>query len=69
MRWRPEFRRMALALGLVLTMVVGLELLNVARADDGKGTRGPVAARYARDRFSVTGQVSHLLAEGARLTG
>lgn len=35
---------------------------------DWKSTRGPVAARYARDRFSVTGQVAHLLAEVARLT-
>lgn len=35
---------------------------------DWKATRGPVAARYARERFSVTGQVSHLLAEVDRLT-
>ena len=35
---------------------------------DWKATRGPVAATYARDRFSVTGQVSHLLAEVDRLT-
>ena len=35
---------------------------------DWKRTRGPVAAQYARDRFSVTGQVSHLLAEVDRLT-
>ncbi len=36
---------------------------------DWKSTRGPVAAQYARNRFSVTGQVSHLLAEVDRLTG
>ncbi len=35
---------------------------------DWKRTRGPAAAQYARDRFSVTGQVSHLLAEVDRLT-
>jgi glycosyltransferase involved in cell wall biosynthesis len=35
---------------------------------DWKATRGPAAARYARDRFSVSGQVSHLLAEVDRLT-
>jgi glycosyltransferase involved in cell wall biosynthesis len=35
---------------------------------DWKATRGPVAARYARERFSVTGQVAHLLAEVDRLT-
>ena len=35
---------------------------------DWKTTRGPVAAQYARNRFSVTGQVSHLLAEVDRLT-
>ncbi len=35
---------------------------------DWKHTRGPAAAHYARDRFSVTGQVSHLLAEVDRLT-
>jgi glycosyltransferase involved in cell wall biosynthesis len=35
---------------------------------DWKGTRGPAAALYARNRFSVTGQVSHLLAEVDRLT-
>ena len=45
------------------------DAVDVALADDWKGTRGPVAARYARERFSVTGQVSHLLAEVARLTG
>jgi hypothetical protein len=33
-----------------------------------KRTRGPAAAQYARNRFSVTGQVSHLLAEVDRLT-
>ena len=37
--------------------------------DEGwKAVRGPVAAQYARNRFSVTGQVSHLLAEVDRLT-
>ncbi len=35
---------------------------------DWKSTRGPVAAHYARSRFSVTGQVAHLLAEVDRLT-
>jgi hypothetical protein len=35
---------------------------------DWKRTRGPAAAQYARDRFSVTGQVSHLLTEVDRLT-
>ncbi|HEY7048386.1 MAG TPA: glycosyltransferase [Jatrophihabitantaceae bacterium] len=42
----------------------------IAQALDSgwKATRGPVAAGYARDRFSVTGQVSHLLAEVDRLT-
>jgi hypothetical protein len=36
--------------------------------EEWKGTRGPAAATYARNRFSVTGQVSHLLAEVDRLT-
>jgi glycosyltransferase involved in cell wall biosynthesis len=37
--------------------------------DDGwKTTHGPAAAQYARSRFSVAGQVSHLLAEVDRLT-
>jgi len=35
---------------------------------DWKTARGPVAAQYARERFSVTGQVSHLLEEIDRLT-
>ena len=35
---------------------------------DWKTTRGPAAAHYARERFSVTGQVSHLLAEVDRLS-
>lgn len=39
-----------------------------ALSADWKRTRGPVAAGYARERFSVTGQVSHLLAEVDRLT-
>jgi glycosyltransferase involved in cell wall biosynthesis len=44
------------------------EAINQALAAEWKTTRGPVAAQYARDRFSVTGQVSHLLAEVDRLT-
>ena len=36
---------------------------------DWKRTRGAAAAQYARSRFSVTGQVLHLLAEVDRLTG
>jgi len=44
------------------------EAINGALDADWKSTRGPSAARYARDRFSVTGQVSHLLAEVDRLT-
>jgi glycosyltransferase involved in cell wall biosynthesis len=39
-----------------------------ALAADWKATRGPVAAHYARNRFSVTGQVAHLLAEVDRVT-
>ncbi len=35
---------------------------------DWKHTRGPTAAHYARNRFSVLGQVTHLLAEVDRLT-
>ena len=42
--------------------------INEALVADWKSTRGPVAAKYARNRFSVTGQVSHLLAEVDRLT-
>ena len=45
------------------------EAVHQALVADWKSVRGPVAARYARDRFSVTGQVSHLLAEVDRLTG
>jgi glycosyltransferase involved in cell wall biosynthesis len=44
------------------------EAINNALDADWKATRGPVAAHYARERFSVTGQVSHLLAEVDRLT-
>jgi glycosyltransferase involved in cell wall biosynthesis len=44
------------------------EAIRTALAADWKSARGPVAARYARERFSVTGQVSHLLAEVTRLT-
>ena len=44
------------------------EAIRVALDADWKSTRGPVAARYARNRFSVTGQVSHLLADVDRLT-
>jgi glycosyltransferase involved in cell wall biosynthesis len=44
------------------------EAVNDALDADWKTTRGPVAAHYARNRFSVAGQVSHLLAEVDRLT-
>jgi glycosyltransferase involved in cell wall biosynthesis len=44
------------------------DAIDEALTADWKSTRGPVAAHYARDRFSVTGQVSHLLAEVDRLT-
>lgn len=44
------------------------EAVNQAITADWKSTRGPVAAQFARNRFSVTGQVSHLLAEVDRLT-
>src|SRR6476661_4086148 len=44
------------------------EAVDQAIRADWKRTRGPVAAQYARNRFSVTGQVSHLLAEVDRLT-
>jgi glycosyltransferase involved in cell wall biosynthesis len=44
------------------------EAINEALDADWKTTRGPTAAQYARSRFSVTGQVSHLLAEIDRLT-
>ena len=44
------------------------ETIRQALAADWKTTRGPVAARYARDRFSVSGQVVHLLQEVDRLT-
>ncbi len=53
--------RTALATSLVEALVEALR-------SDWKTTRGPAAATYARERFSVTGQVSHLLAEVARLT-
>jgi len=52
------------ALAASLTDAIGQAL-----DEDWKKSRGPVAAHYARDRFSVTGQVSHLLAEVDRLTG
>lgn len=42
--------------------------IDVALVGDWKATKGPVAAQYARNRFSVTGQVAHLLAEVQRLT-
>jgi glycosyltransferase involved in cell wall biosynthesis len=45
------------------------EAIDQAIRADWKQTMGPVAAQYARNRFSVTGQVSHLLAEVDRLTG
>jgi glycosyltransferase involved in cell wall biosynthesis len=44
------------------------EAIRQALAADWKASRGPVAAHYARNRFSVTGQVAHLLAEIDRLT-
>jgi glycosyltransferase involved in cell wall biosynthesis len=44
------------------------QAIHTALDADWKRTRGPVAARYARERFSVTGQVTHLLAEVDRLT-
>lgn len=44
------------------------EAIDQALTADWKSTRGRVAAQYARNRFSVTGQVSHLLAEVDRLT-
>lgn len=45
-----------------------VEAINVALGTDWKATRGPAAALYARNRFSVTGQVSNLLAEVDRLS-
>ncbi len=45
------------------------DAIRAALDADWKTTRGAVAARYARDRFSVSGQVAHLLAEVDRLTG
>ena len=36
--------------------------------EDWKATKGPVAEAYSRERFSVVGQVSELLAEVERLT-
>ena len=45
------------------------EAVDQALRADWKHTRGPGAAHYARNRFSVTGQVTHLLAEVDRLTG
>jgi glycosyltransferase involved in cell wall biosynthesis len=44
------------------------DAIDQALTADWKSTRGPVAAEYARNRFSVAGQVSHLLAEVDRLT-
>lgn len=44
------------------------EAIDQALRADWKTTRGPVAAQYLRNRFSVTGQVLHLLAEVDRLT-
>lgn len=44
------------------------EAISQALTADWKASRGPVAAQYARNRFSVTGQVAHLLAEVDRLT-
>ena len=44
------------------------EAINQALTADWKTTRGPVAAQYVRNRFSVTGQVAHLLEEVDRLT-
>ncbi|MGI8666076.1 MAG: glycosyltransferase [Jatrophihabitans sp.] len=45
-----------------------VEAIDQALTADWKSTRGPIAAQYVRNRFSVTGQVSHLLAEVDRLT-
>ena len=45
-----------------------VEAIALALDTDWKTTRGPVAAQYARNRFSVTGQVTHLLAEVDRLS-
>ena len=45
-----------------------VESIDQALTADWKATRGPVAAQYARNRFSVTGQVSHLLTEITRLS-
>jgi glycosyltransferase involved in cell wall biosynthesis len=44
------------------------EAVDQALRADWKHTKGPAAAQYARNRFSVTGQISHLLAEVDRLT-
>ena len=44
------------------------DAIDQALTADWKSTRGPIAAEYARNRFSVAGQVSHLLAEVDRLT-
>jgi hypothetical protein len=44
------------------------DAIDQALRADWKRTRGPAAAHYARNRFSVAGQVSHLLAEIDRLT-
>lgn len=44
------------------------DAVNQALTADWKSTRGPIAAQYVRNRFSVTGQVTHLLEEVDRLT-
>ena len=44
------------------------DAIRQALAGDWKTSRGPVAAHYARSRFSVTGQVAHLLSEVDRLS-
>jgi len=43
--------------------------VNRAIDEDWKATKGPVAQAYAREKFSVVGQVSALLAAVDRLTG
>ena len=45
-----------------------VDAIDRALDEDWKRTRGPGAARYARDTFSVVRQVSDLLAEVDRLT-
>jgi phage gpG-like protein len=53
--------RAELAASLAATITRAVE-------EDWKATKGPVAETYARERFSVVGQVSELLAEVDRIT-